>query len=220
MKNFKFALLALFCLGSTPAFAGNFHVVEENPETGYGIYRTGKPSLKDFKALCARGVTKMIVMSGNGSIERGFAQKYCPTMEVVYDEAQRVKIPVSKEFLAMFDSVIAEAKLKGEKVAFRCNCGCHRTGRLAAYYQMKYQKLTVDDAIAIMNKHGKVMFFFPMLPDQVQALNDYIHGRPCSVAAKNCVRETEPSKAELAAIPEDDVDSLAEAQTGSMNSTP
>jgi len=204
-------------LFSAPAFAGNFHVVDEDPTTGFGLYREGKPSLKDFKALCALGVTKMIVMSGNGSVERGYAAKHCPRMEVVYDEKQLVKVPVSKEFLSTFDSVIAEAKLNGEKVAFRCNCGCHRTGRLAAYYQMKYQKITADDAIAIMNKHGKFMFLFPMLPDQVRALDDYIHGRPCSVSAKHCVRESELTKSELATLGMDEPndDDLPMEETGS-----
>jgi hypothetical protein len=52
---------------------------------------------------------------------------------------------------------------------------------------MKYQGLSVKEAIKIMNKLGKWMFLHPELKPQVQALNDYLSGKPCSVEEEYCV---------------------------------
>lgn len=190
------AILFSVCFTSA-AYAKNLHLVEENPQTGFAIYRTGLPNLSDFKRLCKIGVTKMIVLSGDGSIEEKYAKQYCPQLEVIYNKRQSSRVALSREFLNQFDSWITDAQARGEKIAFRCKCGCHRTGRLAAYYQMKYQNLSAKDSIAIMYKHGKWMLFFPHLKPQVYALADYIRGRPCSQAAKHCVRDTEPTEREL-----------------------
>ncbi len=188
-------------------YKDNTHLIDSN-EQGFAIYRTSKPNqVADFKKLCALGVREIMVLDGTGEKDQALADKHCPGFKVIYNEQQKVKIPMTLEFLAKFDVWVAEAKAQGKKIAFRCNCGCHRTGRLAAYYQMKYQGLSAKAANKIMKKHGKYMIAFPQLDNQVRALKDHIEGRRCSERKKHCVRDVEPSVAEieeaLAAGPEE-----------------
>lgn len=194
MTRFLSLLGLLFSLGSaTPALAisipmpDNTHLIEASV-SGFAIYRTSKPNRsKDFKRLCAAGVREMMVLDGTGSIDAAMAKKYCPGMKVIYDVNQSAKVAVDNQFLAFFDRWVLQAKATGKRIAFRCNCGCHRTGRLAAYYRMKYQGMTSEQAIAEMMDLGRVMIFYPQLPPQVRAMKDYIDGRVCGEKAKYCV---------------------------------
>ncbi len=188
MKNI---LLLITFFTSVVSFGMNLHLVDRDLESGYSMYRTGLPTFNDIKQMCDLGITEMMVLSGNAEDHEFKYQKACPNLKVVYNKKQKVSIPLSDTFLADFDEWVKDSMEKGKKIAFRCNCGCHRTGRLAAYYQMKYQGLSVKDALALMKLRGKFMWAFTtVLPPQVIALNDYILGRKCSVSRKFCVRKT------------------------------
>ncbi len=158
----------------------NLHLIDRDEATGFEIYRTGKPNAQDFVDLCDLGVTEMMVLSGNASEVEDRFHPLCPQMKVIYDIRQKANEAVDIAFLGFFDQWVDDARHTGKKIAFRCNCGCHRTGRLAAYYQIKYQGITATDAKIIMRKHGKWMLFYPFLFKQVDAMEDFIAGRPCS----------------------------------------
>lgn len=168
---------------------GHTQLIHENEDTGFAIYRTSRPKRRDIRELCEMGVEEMMVLSGDAEKYEVKYKEECPTLKVVYNEEQDVKHPVDNTFLEKFDDWVADAKANGKKIAFRCTCGCHRTGRLAAYYQMKYMELTSKDATELMMAHGKWMFLYPMLKKQVLALEDWIKERPCSQREKHCVIE-------------------------------
>lgn len=169
----------------------NLHLIEQDSASGFAIYRVSKPkNVNHMKEFCNRGIQEIAVLSGNAQDYEFENQEGCPTLRVVYNEKQSSKVPVSSDFLDWFDRWVEDAKKTGKKIAFRCNCGCHRTGRLAAYYQMKFQKLSLADALIIMKKHGKYMFLFKHLNHQVQAMKDFIANKPCSTKRKHCVQET------------------------------
>jgi protein-tyrosine phosphatase len=184
----KLSLFALITVSSAFALANNLQLIE-SAENGFSLYRSGKPNEKDMKEFCKRGITEIMVLSGNAKDHEEKHQAACPNLKVVYNEKQDEDVPVTAGFLAEFDKWIQDAKTLGKKVVFRCNCGCHRTGRLAAYYQMKYQNITAVDAWIILDKHGKFMPFYQNLKPQTFALQDFILGRPCSVDQKWCVKE-------------------------------
>ncbi|MDZ4676349.1 MAG: dual specificity protein phosphatase family protein [Oligoflexia bacterium] len=188
MIHSKWIAFCFIALGlNSTANANNLHLIDSNPTTGFAIYRTSRPSEKDMKEFCKLGIQEMTVLSGTAEKYEFKHQGACPTLKVVYNESQSAKIPMSESFLRDFDNWVKDAQAQGKKIAFRCSCGCHRTGRLAAYYQMKYQGLSVKEATDVMYDLGKWMFLHRQLKPQVQALNDYIHGRPCSVKEKHCV---------------------------------
>jgi hypothetical protein len=170
-------------------FKNNMHLIDEEPATGFALYRVSEPDGGDMEDFCALGIEEMIVMSGDARKHELKHQARCPTLRVVYDVEQGTKTPVDRAFLDFFDDWVTEARRLGKKVAFRCSCGCHRTGRLAAYYQMKYQGITLEDAKTIMTKHGKWMAFYPYIYKQVTALHDYVRGVACSTKPKYCVRD-------------------------------
>ncbi len=177
---------AVLLFGMT-AFANNLHLIDSN-ENGFAIYRSGKPDEKDLRELCSAGVQEIMVLSGDADSHENKYHAACPGLKVIYNEQQHEGTAVTADFVAFFDRWVQDAQATGKKIAFRCACGCHRTGRLAAYYQMKYQNLTVDDALILMDKHGKLMWLHPSLKPQVKALGDYLKNQPCSVEAKYCVR--------------------------------
>lgn len=186
----KLFLLVFFTISSEIVSAGinNFHEIESDTN-GFGIYRYGAPSRSDIREMCQKGIQEVMVLSGNAEDRELKYQQECPTLKVIYNYQQNAKKPVTSDFLNFFDQWVEEAKAQGKKIAFRCSCGCHRTGRLAAYYQMKYQKVTVKDAITIMYKHGKYMFMHPQLRPQVRALKNFIDGVACTQKEKFCVTE-------------------------------
>ncbi|OFZ17158.1 MAG: hypothetical protein A2X86_01535 [Bdellovibrionales bacterium GWA2_49_15] len=186
------AILICLFLSSFVAFdlsakSNNLYLIDKDDSSGFAIYRYSKPSKKDVGMLCDLGIDEVMVLSGTaGEHEMRYNQE-CPNLKVVYDVAQAAKTPVTTDFLKFFDQWVLEARASGKRIAFRCECGCHRTGRLAAYYQMKYQGLTAADAIAVMLKHGKYMIFHPELKPQVRDLRDVIDGLPCRQKGKYCV---------------------------------
>jgi hypothetical protein len=189
-KAVTVALLLLFCLlfhGRT-APARNLHLIEELPN-GFKLYRSGTPSKADLKEFHALGIREIAVLSGDADKRELRYPHLVPDLEVVYNETQKGSKPLTASFLRWFDQWVGEARAEGKVIAFRCRCGCHRTGRLAAYYQMKYRSLSVEQALDLMGRRGKKMFLHGHLWLQVRALEDYIHGRPCSQKRKYCVVE-------------------------------
>lgn len=189
----RFYLLVVFTLTtlfSSTSYArkNNLHLIQEDKSSGFAIYRTSRPNRKHMRKFCELGIEEIMVLSGNAKDYEFKYQDECPNLKVVYNKSQSARTPVTGDFLTDFDNWVMDAKKNGKKIAFRCNCGCHRTGRLAAYYQMKYQGLTVKDAQTLMKKRGKWMFLFKTLWPQVKAMNDYINGQECSVSKKYCVK--------------------------------
>ncbi|MFN8369122.1 MAG: dual specificity protein phosphatase family protein [Bacteriovoracaceae bacterium] len=190
MNFAKYFLLIIFSIGIFSGQAkaeNNLHLIDSDPTTGFAIYRYSKPDKNDMKMLCDLGIEEVVVLSGTATKHEYKYQTECPTLKVVYNEEQSTKVPVTAQFLTFFDSWVEDAKVTGKKIAFRCECGCHRTGRLAAYYQMKYQKLTTNDATVIMMKHGKWMWTQPQLVPQVRDLANFIQEKPCEESEKYCV---------------------------------
>ena len=157
----------------------------------YRLYRSGAPSQKTFAKWCSEyGIERVIVMSGDAeSHEFQYqSQGVCPNLKVVYNVKQKVGEPVSDAFLQWFDDQVESAQRDQVGLLFRCQTGSHRTGRLAAYYQMKYEGLSRQDAIAVMNHLGLLMPLFDLpLKPQVRALDEFIQGQPCDQRKKACV---------------------------------
>lgn len=172
---------------------------------GFAVYRQGNGHWKQYRQLvCDIGVTQIVVLSGNGTEELAYNQRLKTEpcldkngkpdftkkgLEVLYgdkaDDVQWTKDPLSENFLKKYDKWLGDAKLAGTKIVFRCDCGCHRTGRLAGYTDMKFFGATADQAIhhmkdAFHEKNAKGKFFASKyakrtLKHQVRALEDYIH---------------------------------------------
>lgn len=172
--------------------------VAEDPETGFGLYRSGRLSPADLKLLCDLGVTEILILDGEaGERECRLRESICPDMRVRYDHAQEEDEPVSAEFLEAFDAWISEAQADGRKVAFRCRHGWHRTGRLAAYYRIRFEGASAPEAIGEMHEIGSMMWKHPTLDPQVEAYSDAVAGRPCSVDPADCpTAEPDPGLSE------------------------
>ncbi len=182
----KFFILMIF---SSCLFANNLKLIASDPD-GFALYRSGRPKAKDMKELCNKNIEEMMVLSGTADDHEYKYQEHCPTLKVTFNKVSSARVPLTASFLKEFDAWVEDAKKRGVKIAFRCECGCHRTGRLAAYYQMKYQGITSEDANIIMKKHGKYMWLHRQLPKQVRALENFIKNEPCSEEQKHCVQET------------------------------
>ncbi len=202
MTSIKLSLLAVLylCLFNKVTFADELNLIkiDEGPEisnslvsSSFEIFRYSKPKREDMKTLCNLGVAEVMVLSGTADEHEFKYQDECPTLKVIYNVEQDSKEPLSAKFLTQFDNWITEAQLKGKKIAFRCECGCHRTGRLAAYYQMKYQRLGLSDALVLMHEYGKHMWLKTYLIPQVRDLYAFIKGRPCREEDKYCVNRNE-----------------------------
>jgi hypothetical protein len=181
--------------GWTP-INNNLHQVDgpppgEGTDRAFRLYRSGAPSKKTFAKWCGEfNIERVIVLSGtaHGNEFRFQAEGICPDIQVIYNIKQTVSDPVSDGFLELFDEMIESAQEDRVGILLRCESGSHRAGRTAAYYQMKYQGLTVEEAIAVMDYNGMLMpLYDPVLRPQVRALDDYIHGRPCSEKGSACV---------------------------------
>jgi protein-tyrosine phosphatase len=180
LRTIMATVICFSCL----SFGKNLHLIDQDSTNGFQIYRYGQPSKKEMEEMKALGITEVMVLSGDADAkgnEKDFGFK------IFYNEKQSEKEPVSKVFLDKFDKWVEEAKDTGKKIAFRCECGCHRTGRLAAYYQMKYQNLTYEDATAIMDEHGSLMFLHRQLWPQVKSMEEYIQGKSCTQKIKYCL---------------------------------
>ena len=180
-------LVSMVCLGCLPRAAPS--LVGSNAD-GFAVYRSGRVGAGQLEALCRAGVREMVVLDGT-ALEREckMREKVCPELRVRLNVSQRAEEALSEEFLAAFDRWIEQARHGGHGVAFRCQSGWHRSGRLAAYYQMKYQGWSVDQAREQMNDVGRFMWRYDELQPQAQALWDHIHGLPCSVPEEHCVKK-------------------------------
>ena len=168
------------------ALAGNLWLVDEDPESGFAVYRSGVPDEDDLRRFCELGIAEIAVLSGDGDEHEGRYRRACPTLRVVYDHPQDVDCPLTAEFLAAFDRWVGEARAAGRKIAFRCRWGSHRTGRLAAYYQMKHRRRPLDETLALMRERGSFMWWYwGRLEPQVVALGNYIDGRPCELRGRD-----------------------------------
>jgi hypothetical protein len=163
------------------------------PEQAFRVWRSGAPSRETFAKWCSvYHIERVIDMSGTAQDHelKYQAEGVCPDIQVIYSVEQNHAEALSDGFLKYFDAEMARAKADNAGILFRCQTGSHRAGRAAAYYQMKYQGLTADQAIAVMDYNGMLMpLFDPVLRPQVKALYDYIHGEPCSQDRKWCVEE-------------------------------
>ncbi len=143
-------------------------------------------------------------MSGNADVyEARYISKHCPDMKIVYNDQQDERVLLSAEFLQDFDRWITRNRAQKIKVLFRCNCGCHRTGRLAASYRMTYNGYSADQAIAEMNRLGYRMKSkrHRSLPFQVRAMKDHIDGKPCSQEKQYCVAAAHQTEVMPSAVP-------------------
>ncbi len=186
LTTILFSIL-LLTWGSGLALASNLHLVE-GLENGFAFFRSGKPDREDMEEYCRLGIDEICVLAGNAA---NYEEKYrdaCPTLSVVYDLQQDADEPVTEEFLQWFDAWVEEARRTGKRIAVRCNCGCHRTGRLVAYYQMRFQNLSTSDALAIMYARGKNWGLHRNIEPQVRALRDYLEGRLCTQPRRYCVQ--------------------------------
>jgi len=172
--------------------------VTDDPTTGFALYRSGRLSSANLGVLCALGVEEILVLDGEGGKrECAWRETVCPKMVVRYDHAQQADQPVTLEFLEAFDSWIEEAQARGKKVAFRCRHGWHRTGRLAAYYRMRFEGASVAEATEEMQSIGRMMWRHPTLDPQVEAYADIVAARPCSADPANCpLTKTDPRLAD------------------------
>lgn len=194
MRKLHNVLRVYFCF--TSLFVGfiekshadlNLHKIDVDEVSGFSIYRLGVPKKIDMRLLCQMGITEIMVLSGDAEDVEYKNQNECPQLKVIYNIKQESEVPLDASFLQFFDQWVEDAKLTGKKIAFRCQCGCHRTGRLAAYYNMKYLNWSADEAIDDMNGKGKLMRFYKHLIPQVRDLRDYIDGVECQQENKYCV---------------------------------
>jgi len=173
----------------------NLHQIDGPPpgDPAFRLFRSGAPPKETFARWCGvYGIEKSIVLSGDAERHElaYMGEGLCPGFEVIYNVRQDHNVPVSDSFLEWFDQQIEEARREGTTILLRCRTGSHRAGRLAAYYQMKYQGLTVEEAIAVMDHNGMMMWLFNIvLIPQVRAMDDHLHGRPCSQLPVFCVAE-------------------------------
>lgn len=149
-------------------------------ELNNGVFRSSQPKDEDIQELCDLGIRNIISLDGS---DESLNISKCNGMKIIFNESQDVKVPLTKDFLRFFDQAVSNGN-----VLFHCSCGCHRTGRLAAWYRMKYQGWTSEMAIEEMRDIGKYMHFFKMLPHQVRAMEDFLLGRECSEKSKYCVK--------------------------------
>ncbi len=180
---------------TNPAGVNNLHLIDADPKTGFAIYRLGEPDADDVRGLCELGVSEIAVLAGTAMDHELTYREECPDLEVIYNVEDDLA-PLSAAWLGYFDNWVAEAQASGKKVAFRCTCGCHRTGRLAAYYQMKYRGLTAKDAWDLALSRGSIMEavdYFAGLQQQIIALYEHIHDEPCS-QGEYCVVQDAPAQ--------------------------
>ena len=165
--------------------SSNTYLMDSDKE-GFALFRSGRPAIEqDIRDWCALGISEVMLLSGDPEKAEERWEGACPGLRVSYSVMQDVGRPVTEAFLRDFDEWIARARKEHRAVLFRCVCGCHRTGRLAAYYEMKYMQHSYDEVVQSMYERGKYMDQFPELPLQVAALQDYIADKPCRYAEQS-----------------------------------
>jgi hypothetical protein len=193
MPRFLIYFFILVGLLVTDVFADNLHLMDYR-DNGFMLFRSGIPSEDDFKEWCDLGITEVMVLSGDAFEREEVLQHHCPELNVVFDIRQEHREPLSASFLQKFDQWIEGGQRKGKKLLFRCHCGCHRTGRLAAYYEMKYLDKPFDKVIEHLNRYGRDMKHHGYLVRQIEALDDYRKGSACRFTGakkrKYCVKDS------------------------------
>lgn len=185
IKKIFLSITFILLTSSSLCWGENLHLIDSLPN-GFALYRSGMPTQEDFNDWCKLGITQVWVLSGNAEKYEGAYKESCPKLKVGLNILQDERVPLTRAFLRQFDDWIENARLKGRKVLFRCDCGCHRTGRLAAYYEMKYLKTTPEHAIDHMITLGKDMEDRKFLDNQVLGLRDVIENRACTVSPEHC----------------------------------
>ena len=184
----RLAIAAIILSALVTGCADAPRLVAEDPTTGFALYRSGRLSPADLGVLCSLGVSEILVLDGEAAErECVFQRELCPDLTVRYDFAQEEDRPVSVDFLEAFDAWIDDARATGRKVAFRCRHGWHRTGRLAAYYRIRFEGATASEVTEEMHDIGRMMWRHPSLGPQIQAYEDLIAGRPCSTDPEHCL---------------------------------
>lgn len=176
--------------------AASPQTLDEDRHSGFAIYRSGRLQGRELAELCELGVREIVVMDGGAlDNECRLRAEVCPDLKVRYNHAQDARTPVTREFLAAFETWVEESKAKGRRIAFRCRHGWHRAGRLSAYYRMRFDGWSPEAAIEEMLEMGRFMGSHPQLAPQVAAMADLTAARPCSQLAEHCPRDS-PAGAE------------------------
>lgn len=211
MRGRGLGLLGLAALGLAAAgCAARPALVDSDPESGFALYRSGALGEARLEELCAAGVEEIVVLNGDATErECRLRDRVCPGLRVRFDGRQDAHVPLGEDFLSAFDAWIEEARREGRKVAFRCRHGWHRTGRLAAWYRIRFQGIDPAAAVAEMNRAGRFMWRHRQLEPQVEALADLAAGRPCSTAPEHCPFPGNP-EAESAVVSRFAVDACAD----------
>lgn len=156
-------------------------IVDEDLHSGFVLYRSGRLAKEDLAALCARGLRELIVLDGSASErECRWRDQICPDLRIRYDHEQDARQAVEEEFLEAFDRWIGWAQQQGWPVAIRCTHGWHRTGRLAAWYRIRFLGWSLEDAGDEMMRRGQFMSRFPELVPQVAAMSELAAGEECT----------------------------------------
>ena len=193
LVRYFYVLIYILFFAVVDVYAVNLHLLDEE-ENGFQIYRSGRPSIGDLKKWCDLGITEAFFLSGDYNKFRKAIATHCPQLKVVLNQHQKAGVAVDSTFLKSFDLWVENARKTGKKILFRCNCGCHRAGRLSAYYEMKYMDKTYRQALEGLYRYGRNMHKYDHLLGQLLALEDFARGRKCQFtgvkgAKRFCVRK-------------------------------
>jgi hypothetical protein len=190
-------------LGGASAQAGNLECLGGDCRgRGYAVYRSSEPGDAEWRAVCGEWKTDFVVLDDDRWQRREENyRKHCPHGAVVYAGSQRTSRSLDRDFLAFFDQVIARARAEGRKVLFHCKLGVHRTGRLAAYYELKHEGWSLDRALEDFDGHVPFLtrvYGFVLnrrVRRQIRGIAAFLdnpsvcEGNP----GKNCVVSTDPT---------------------------
>ena len=167
-------LCPLFLLLITAGCAANPTVVDSDPATGFALYRSGWLASDHLESLCRAGVEEILILDGSaGERECRMRRETCPGLRILQPPKQDARIPVEAAFLAL-----------------RCRHGWHRTGRLVAYYRLRFGRWSTERAIDEMLEVGRWMSRHPQLVPQVRAMAEFIAYLPCTEDPRDCVRHS------------------------------
>ena len=167
---------------------------------GYAVYRSSNPGPAEWKAVCGNWRTDFVVLNDDRWQERDERyRKQCPNASVVYAKAQATSRSLDHDFLDFFDQVIARARAENRKVLFHCKLGVHRTGRLAAYYELKHEGWSLDRALQNFEEHIPFLtriygfVFDRRIRQQIRGIGAFVEkGALCKDPRAGCVVATDP----------------------------
>jgi len=142
-------------LAGASAAAGNLACIGGDCRgPGFAVYRSSNPGQAEWSAVCGDWKTDFVVLNDDRWQKREERYgKRCPNSTVVYARSQSISRGLDRDFLVFFDQIIARARAEGRKVLFHCTLGVHRTGRLAAYYELKHEGWSLDRALTDFDDH-------------------------------------------------------------------